>query len=88
MARPVAGHYDSQSTKLIAIAPEKSGSCWLIPETDAIHLPVYAIDVKDVQRLLDGCPFFEYNLIAKDFSWLLIETEHNDYYICRAEATT
>ena len=60
-----------------------SGSCWLIPDTETEWLPVYEIDAGDVEKLIDDCPGFEYYVVAKDFSWLVVETHHDQYYVCR-----
>jgi hypothetical protein len=33
--------------------------------------------------LIEDCPGFEYNIVAKDYSWLVIETDHDQYYVIR-----
>ena len=83
LARPIDECYDGKATKLSQVLPSKSGACWFIPETHMKPLPVYEIDVGQVERLIDDCPAFEYNIVSKDFSWLVIETDHHQYYVCR-----
>lgn len=81
LARPIDEHYDRRSVDLTTVIPSKSGRCWLIPENE--RRPVYEVDVTQVQQLLDDCNLFEYNLVARDFSWLVAETDHDMLYICR-----
>jgi hypothetical protein len=83
LARPIDEHYDRRLVKLSSILPTTTGTVWFIPETDARHLPVYEMEVGLVEKLIDDCPGFEYNVVAKDFSWLVIETDHDQYYVCR-----
>lgn len=83
LARPVDEYYDRNETSLLSILPAKEGLCWLIPETSKPDLPVYEIDVRMIQKLIEDCFGFEYNIVAKDFSWLVIETDHDQYYVCR-----
>jgi hypothetical protein len=83
LAKPVDEYYDRSTVKLSDILPENCESCWLIPETDADLLPVYEIYASAIERLIEDCPGFEYNIVAKDFSWLVIETDHDQYYVCR-----
>lgn len=51
--------------------------CWFIPETEKTDLPVYEAEVAILPRLLSECSFFEYYLVSKDYSFLLIENDHN-----------
>lgn len=83
LARPIDEHYDRNSVKLASVIPIKSGACWLIPDTEAQWLPVYEIDAGQVEKIIDDCPGFEYYVVAKDFSWFLVETHHDEYYLCR-----
>jgi len=85
LKKPIEEQYDSRSIDLTSIMPDKSGTCWFIPETEA--WTVYEVDITQIQRLLNDCPLFEYNLLARDFSWLVIETDHNMFYVCRDPST-
>src|SRR5437879_4468672 len=60
LAKPVDEYYDRGAVKLSSVIPAKSGLSWFIPETDAKHLPVYEIDVSQLEKLIDDCPGFEY----------------------------
>src|SRR5262245_26975614 len=75
LATPVDEQYDRRSVDLDSVIPGKSGTCWLIPENE--KRPVYEVDVAQIRKLLDDCGLFEYNLVARDFSWLLAETDHD-----------
>jgi|SRR5579864_388885 len=83
LAKPVDEYYERSTVKLSEILPDSCGSCWLIPETDTNLLPVYEVYANAIERLIDDCPGFEYNIVAKDFCWLVIETDHDQYYVCR-----
>ena len=83
LARPIDEHYDRHSVSLLSILPTKTGTCWMLPETGGGWLPVYEIKVEQIESLINDCPGFEYNLVSKDFSWLVIETDHDQYYVCR-----
>jgi hypothetical protein len=83
LKRPIDEHYDRKTVKLLSIMPTKSGLCWLIPDTETEWLPVYEIHAQQVQTLIDDCPGFEYYVVAKDFSWLIVETHNDEYYVCR-----
>lgn len=83
---PVDECYDRNLVKFADIVPSKTGLCWLVPETDApnaIDLPVYELDVSEIEGLIADCYGFEYNVVAHDFSWLVAETHHDQYYVYR-----
>jgi hypothetical protein len=86
LIKPIDEYYDRNSVKFTDVVPQKSGACLLIPETDSaneLDLPVYEIEVTEIEKLINDCFGFEYNVVAKDFSWLVIETDHDQYYVCR-----
>lgn len=83
LARPIDEQYDTNAVKLSGILPSKSGPCWLIPETDALQLPVYEIDAGQVAALIDDCFGFEYYVVAMNFSWFVAETHHDKFIVCR-----
>ena len=86
LAKPIDEYYDRNSVKFVDVVPQKSGACWLIPETDSadeLELPVYEIDISEIEKLINDCFSFEYNVVANDLSWLVIETHHDQYYVCR-----
>jgi hypothetical protein len=83
LKRPIDEHYDRKTVKLSSILPTRTGACWLILDTEAKWLPVYEIDAGHVERLIDDCPGFEYYVVALNFSWLVVETHHDQYYLCR-----
>jgi hypothetical protein len=83
LTRPVDEYYDRAAVRLSQILPRNDGTCWLIPETGTTLLPVYEIAPHLIQMLIEDCPGFEYNIVAKDYSWLVIETDHDQYYVIR-----
>ena len=78
--------YDSNSVELSTVIPDKTGACWFLPETDEPSLPVYEVDASSLPQLIKECPYFEFNIVAKDFSWLVAESDHNVYFLCRSKA--
>lgn len=75
--------YDSTKHKLVDVLPEPTGQCWLIPETDSEDLPVYSIELSQLSELLGECPYFEYYVVGSDFGWIVLESHHNVYFVCR-----
>jgi predicted NUDIX family NTP pyrophosphohydrolase len=75
---------DSTASTFIDVVPEKTGRCWLIPEIETAGWPVFDVEVADIQAILNDCPFFEYYVVARDFSWLLAESDHDEFFVCRA----
>jgi hypothetical protein len=76
---------DSTSVRLIDVLPEKKCRCWLIPEVETTAWPVFDVESRDIQAILDECPFFEYYIVPRDFTWLVAESDHNEFFVCRAE---
>jgi hypothetical protein len=76
-------HFNSKEHRLADIVPTGATKCWLIAETGSSSgLPVYSIAPSDVPSVLDECPYFEYYLVAEDFSWLVAESDHNVLFVC------
>jgi hypothetical protein len=86
-SRPVDENYDRNTVRLSDIIPTSNGLCWFIPDTEQEWLPVYELEVSQIEKLIDDCPGFEYYIVAKDFNWLLVETHHDQYYVCRDSDT-
>ena len=78
----------SSDYRLLDVLPEQQGRCWFILETEEKHLPVFDIDVKDVAAVLGECPFFEYYVVGRNYDWLVAESDHNMFFICRADDGT
>jgi hypothetical protein len=77
-------HFDAKERKLKEVLPDGATKCWLIAETGSTSgLPVYSLDVRNVSAVLDECPYFEYYIVAEDFSWLVAESDHNVLFVCR-----
>jgi hypothetical protein len=57
---------------------------WFIPETDEPDfpsLPVYETTLDSILKVLGECNFFESYILAKNFSWICIENDHNETII-------
>jgi len=57
---------------------------YFIPEDETGKYRVLDATLDGVVRLLQDCPFFEFYVVAKDFSWLLAESDHNVLWVCHA----
>lgn len=68
---------------LIKAAPATEAYPFFIPETEDEELPVYRAPLSELTRLIEECPFFEYYVVAPDKGWLLIESDHNEYFLCK-----
>lgn len=75
--------FDSGKTTLSNVVPVRVGKVWLLPETEAEPI-AYEVDIADLERLLAECPYFEYYVLALDLTWLVAESDHNVYFVCRA----
>jgi hypothetical protein len=75
--------FDSTTTTLSSVLPVRAGKVWLVPETENEPI-VYELDAADLERLLAECPYFEFYVLAHDLSWLVAESDHNVYFVCRA----
>ncbi len=61
------------------IVPNKREKVWFIVEDDQLPFyPVYEATPEAIQAVIGECYGFEYYLVAKDLSWLLCETHHDD----------
>ena len=79
--------FDSSKSDVFRIItqhiPSDNLRCWFIPETEQETLPVYDMDKHFIGLLLNECRFFEYYLVANDFSWLIVENDHNQVIVSR-----
>lgn len=76
--------FDSSKTTLSNVVPVKVGKVWLLPETEREPIAYEVDDVADLEKLLAECPYFEYYVLAHDLTWLVAESDHNVYFVCRA----
>ena len=75
--------FDSTVSSFLDIVPDGNCRCWLIPEVEDATWPVFDAFVGDIPQIIDDCPFFEYYVVAKDFSWMVAESDHNVFFVCR-----
>jgi hypothetical protein len=61
------------------VVPNKKERVWFIVEDDQLPFyPVYEGTPEAIQAVIGECYGFEYYLVAKDLSWLICETHHDD----------
>jgi hypothetical protein len=58
------------------ITPEPAEKAWFIAGLTEDAKVVYECQPASLDRLLSECPFFEYAVVAKDLSWLVLENHH------------
>jgi hypothetical protein len=76
--------FGANERSLQDVLPAGETKCGLIPETGSSSgLPVYSLDARSLSPLLAECPYFEYYIVAEDFSWLVAESDHNVLFVCR-----
>ena len=65
--------------RIVAVAPDPDERVWFVAEESHLPFyPVYETTPRTAESVIGACYGFEYYLIAKDFSWLICETHHND----------
>jgi hypothetical protein len=58
---------------LCKLVPDESAHVWFIAEDrDLPFYPVYEATPRAIEKIIGECFGFEYYLVAKDFSWLLL----------------
>src|SRR5437763_15766266 len=55
--------YDSKTTRLKDVLPTNDKSYWFIPEIEEDELPVFDLTGRQIEAVLDECPFFEYYVL-------------------------
>ena len=76
--------WDSREVNISSILPTLSDQVYFIPEAARNHPHVYRVRAGDLERLIDNCPGFEYNVASLDGSWLLAESDHDIFYLCKS----
>lgn len=80
--RMKAKRVSSDSLPLSMVVPKTDEHPFFIPETEDEELPVFRGSVAELERLICECPFFEYYVVAPDKRWVVIESDHNEYFLC------
>ena len=74
--------HDSSKLRLSSVLPSLDGEALLIPETEGEELPVYQTYAAALEELIVACPYFEYYVAGGKLEWLVIESDHNVFYVC------
>jgi hypothetical protein len=74
--------YDSSKISLSSVLPSIEGTVFLIPEIDKAELPVYQVRAATLEQLIAACPYFEYYVAGRMLEWLVIESDHNVFFVC------
>jgi hypothetical protein len=73
--------FNSRERKIKDILPSHENSYWFIPETEADDLPVFDMTSSEIEAVLAECPFFEYYVLDKKNSWLVAESDHDQFHV-------
>lgn len=60
---------------------KKETSFWFIPETDEGNILVFETTLNALEEVIGETNFFEYNLVGKNFDWIVIENDHNEIIV-------
>ena len=70
------------------LKPNVGETYWFIPELDeesSTDLQVYEAQLESIITVIEECPPFEYYIVNKNKSLLLIENDHNEIIISTRE---
>jgi len=56
-------------------------------DEDGNALLVYKVFPNKIRIIIDNCRYFEYYIVADDFSWLIAENDHGDIIECKKPDT-
>ena len=76
----------SAHEKLVNLVP--SGKAWLMPEHGAGGGAAYELDPEDIDAIRENCPPFEYNVVDRDFRWMVSESDHDRFLISTVPSST
>jgi len=77
----LAYDYDFPSDHIAKHIPKTEGRVWWIPETEKEDLCVYDAKPEVISRVMAETAQFEYYVLGKDLSWLIIETDHGELWV-------
>lgn len=46
-------------------------------------LLIYQVPLNKICEIIENCEYFEYYVVACDYSWLIVENDHGDIIICK-----
>jgi hypothetical protein len=82
LKRPhLAYNYDFPSDHIVEHMPSNDERVWWIPETEQEHLYVYDVRPLVINKIMEKTAQFEYYVLRKDLSWLIIETDHGELWV-------
>ena len=62
------------------ICSPSNGDVWLV--IDDQDMLLYCAPLPKVKLIIGECRYFEYYVVANDFSWLISENDHGDLIYC------
>ena len=68
------------------VAPPFEGSVWFIADEDNELMHLYNLPLEKVKSVIGECRYFEYYVVAEDFSWLIAENDHGCLLLTKAAA--
>jgi hypothetical protein len=85
LAHPYKSYYFEDSKgfeRLGEYIPNNEESFWFIPELEEDEIQqVFETTVDTLIKVIGECIGFEYNLVSKNFDWLIVENDHNEILV-------
>lgn len=72
----------SENASIDSVVPAGCRTAWFIVEDGTRGLPVYEATPGDVEVIRKNGPAFEYYYVDKDFRWMIVETDHDEFMVC------
>jgi hypothetical protein len=70
-----------ETSRLSSLVEDSDEIGWFIPETEGGGNLVYRLTAKEVEAVVEDCPFFEYYFLDAGEQRLIAETDHNQFVI-------
>lgn len=73
----------SEGTPIPDVLPTVEEKYWFIgePNNSSVPMPVYAFTAEEMEEARMNSPYFEYYILDPAMTWLVVETDHNEFRI-------
>ena len=65
------------------VAPTLEGNIWFIVDEDNELMYLYKMPLNKVKVIIGECRYFEYYVVAENFSWLIAENDHGNLLLTK-----
>lgn len=74
----------SANQKIASIVP--NAKAWLLPEHGAAGGAIYELTPDEIDAIRENCPPFEYNVVDKEYRWMVSGSDHDQFLVSVAQA--